>query len=64
MLYTQSISALSVLQDLSQFEDRMFRGRILQEDLENGLGRPVGFKFLEDGIFFSYLVGLLASYCM
>lgn len=35
----------------------MFRGRALQEDLKDGFGGPVGFKFLlEDGVCFLYLL--------
>jgi hypothetical protein len=35
----------------------MFSGRVLQEDLKDGFGRPVAFKFLlKEGVCFFYLI--------
>jgi hypothetical protein len=39
----------------------MFGGHVLQEDLKEGSGRPVGFKsLLKDRVFFLYLKECLA----
>lgn len=43
----------------------MFRGRVLQEGLKDGFGRPVARKLLlEDRVFFVYLVDRLVRYCV